>query len=107
MATEKRKIWDIEVPMMGQKLTALATTPDMLENKLLKFDLTRVLKGRNLEANLLISKVDGKLSADFISLNLMPSYIRRMMRKTLLGIGVRAILMHLRFPDKPLGLASE
>ena len=39
------------------------------------------MKGRNLEANLLITRKDGKLTADFISLNLLMSYIRRMMRK--------------------------
>ncbi len=83
MASEKRKIWDIEVPLMGQNLTALAVNPDTLEGKFIKFDLTRVLKGRNLEANLLITKKDGKLTADFVSLNLLMSYSRRMMRKNI------------------------
>ena len=83
MATERKKIWEIEVPLVGQKIQSLASSQDALDGKLVKLDMTRMLKGRSIEANLVLSKQDGKLYASFISLKVLPSYIQRMMRKNI------------------------
>ena len=83
MATEKKKVWDIEVPLIGHKIQAFASTQDGLNGRIIKLDLTRFLKGRSIEANLVVSKKENKLVADFTSLKVLPSYILRMMRKNI------------------------
>jgi len=83
MALEKKKIFDIEIPLMGQSIQALSTVKENLNGKIIKLDLTRVLKGRNIDSTLLVSMKDGKLVADFTGLKVVPSYIRRMMRKNI------------------------
>lgn len=83
MAVEKKKVFQIEVPLMGQSVPALSTNQEGLNNRFLKIDLTRILRGRSIEAVLRTSIKDGKLTATFISFKVLPSYIRRMMRKNI------------------------
>ncbi len=79
MATKKKFI-DIELPIVNETLPALGT-PETLENKTIKLDLSRKLKGRGLEVVFQIIYKDKKLVAHPKSLTLMRSYVQRMMRK--------------------------
>ncbi len=83
MAVEKKKIFQIEVPLLGQQFPALSTAQENLDGKFLKLDMTRMLRGRGVEAVVSTSLKDGKLSGNFVSLRVMPSYIRRMIRKNI------------------------
>jgi len=83
MAVEKKKIFEIEIPAIRQHIQAISFTKAELEGKLVKMDMTRMLKGKNLEANFMIKKKDDNLIGEFFSLNLLLSYIRRMMRKNI------------------------
>ena len=77
----KRKAYEVEISLIKQEIHILAANQDAAVGKIIKFDLTRILRGKNLEANLIIRKENDKLIADFVSLNLVQSYIRRMMRR--------------------------
>ncbi len=81
MAGEKKKIWDIEVPLLRKDFAALAISKEQLEGKFLKLDLSRIIKGKNMDASLKISLKDDKLLADFYSLLIIQSSIKRMIRK--------------------------
>ena len=77
---EKKKYIEVQVPFLGESLRVLGTPQD-LDNKTIKLDLTRKLRGKGLTITLRIFNQKGKLFAIPNSLTLASSYIRRMMRK--------------------------
>jgi len=81
MVSAKKKAFEIEIPLLGTTTYALSAEKDALIGRIMKIDLTRTLKGKNIEANLKIGKDDDKLIACFVSIYLLPSFIRRMTRK--------------------------
>ena len=83
MARERLKTYWVEVPMLGQKFAVLSSNPEKIPGKLLKLDLTRILRGRGMEANVLIKKEEDNLVGEFISTSVAQSYIKRMMRKNI------------------------
>jgi ribosomal protein S3AE len=79
MAERKRYI-EVESPFLGESIRVLGT-PEELNNKTIKLDLTRKLRGKGLTIKLRIFNIEGKLYALPNSMTLATSYIRRMMRK--------------------------
>ncbi|MBT6689919.1 hypothetical protein HN903_04910 [archaeon] len=77
---ERKKYIEVQVPFLGESLRVLGT-PEDLDNKTIKLDLTRKLRGKGLTIKLRIFNQEGKLFAIPNSLILASSYIRRMMRK--------------------------
>ncbi len=77
---ERKKYIEVQVPFLGESIRVLGT-PQELENKTIKLDLTRKLRGKGLTVKLRIFNQEGKLFAIPNSLHLASSYIRRMMRK--------------------------
>jgi ribosomal protein S3AE len=77
---EKKKYIEVQVPFLGESLRVLGTPQD-LDNKTIKLDLTRKLRGKGLTIKLRIFNREGKLFAIPDNLTLASSYIRRMMRK--------------------------
>jgi len=81
MASERKKIFDIEIPGIRQKTSALSVSMDGLQGKIVKLDMAKILRGKNVDAAFIISKKEDHLEANFLSINLIPAYIKRMMRK--------------------------
>jgi len=81
MASVRKKIFEIDIPVINQTVSALSLTQDGLVGKFIKLDLTRILKGKNVEASFKIVKEENALVGKPHSLLLLPSYIRRIMRK--------------------------
>ena len=79
MAERKRYI-DVQVPILDSTMRVLGTAEN-LNNKTIKLDLTRQLRGKGLTIKLRIFNQEGKLTAIPNSMELSTSYIRRMMRK--------------------------
>ena len=77
----KKKAFGVEIPLIMQEIRALAPNQDALVGRIIKLDLTRALKGKNLEANIIIKKENEKLVGEFVSARLLPSYILRAIRK--------------------------
>ncbi|MBU2523228.1 MAG: 40S ribosomal protein S3a/S1 [Nanoarchaeota archaeon] len=78
---EKKKVFDIEIPSIRQTTSAFSTGSDLLVGKVIKLDMAKVLRGKNIDAAFVISKKNDKLEANFISISLIPAYVKRMMRK--------------------------
>ena len=77
---ERKKYIDVQVPIVGETLRVLGT-PENLNNKTIKLDLTRQLRGKGITIKLRIFNQEKKLVAIPNKIELTKSYIRRMMRK--------------------------
>jgi len=80
MAVLKKKLFNIEIPQINFTTAVVARTEDEVVNRVIVLDLTRFLKGRGLEARLIVSKNNNVLVGNFFSLKLFGEYIRQMMR---------------------------
>jgi len=77
---ERKKYIEVEVPFLETTMRMLGT-PEDLDNKTIKLDLTRKLRGKGLTVKLRIFNREGKLVAIPNSMDISVSYIRRIMRK--------------------------
>ena len=77
----KKKFFDVSVPLTASKVKLYAVTEEELNGKMVKIDMTKNLKGKNVELKARVSHKDGKTESDLVSLILLPSYIRRIMRR--------------------------
>lgn len=77
----KKKFFDVSIPLTAAKVKLYSVDEESLDKKIIKLDMTKSLKGKNVELKAKISYEEGKLEADLISLVLLPSYIRRVMRR--------------------------
>ena len=76
----RKKFIDVEIPSIESTVGVLGT-PEELDKKTIKLDLSRKMRGRGLEVIFKIKNSDGKLIAFPKKIELMKSYIQRMMRK--------------------------
>ncbi len=79
--TQKKKFFEVRVPLTASKVFLYGSTIEQFNNNVIKIDLTKNLKGKSLELRAKISLENNELVGEPISLELIPSYIRRMMRK--------------------------
>lgn len=78
--TLKKKFFEVKVPLTAAKIFLYASSKEALEGSVVKIDLTRNLKGKNLELRARVKSSGDELTGEPISLELIGSYIRRMMR---------------------------
>jgi len=76
----KKGFFEVKVPMTAAKIHLYASSADELIGKVVKLDLTRNLRGKSLELKLKVKKEGENLIGEPIKLELIGSYIRRMMR---------------------------
>src|SRR3989344_4982557 len=76
----KKSFYEIEAPATSTKIHLYASSPEELEGKIAKIDLTRSLKGKSFELKLRIKIDDKKIHAEPESLALVNSYVRKVMR---------------------------
>jgi ribosomal protein S3AE len=79
---EKLKFTKIDLPIIGQKADVLAKELKELENKKVVIDLTRIMRGKSIEAIFKLHVQGDKVVADLERLHIFPFYIRRIMRKS-------------------------
>src|SRR3989338_5907867 len=77
----KKKFFEVQIPLTASKVKLYATNESELDKKMVKIDMTKNLKGKNVELKARVSHKDGKTESDLVSLILLPSYIRRIMRR--------------------------
>jgi len=82
MAIQKKKFVEIYIPLLRENYTSLGT-PESLNGKTIKLDLTRRLRGKGLEIIFHIKEQGKELVAIPKSLILTGSYIRRIMRPSI------------------------
>jgi ribosomal protein S3AE len=75
---EKKKFFEINLEALETSVPLLAVRPEALENKTVKLDATKMLKGRGSEVRFIIKKVGDAMVGQIYSFSLYPSYIRRL-----------------------------
>jgi len=79
--TKRRKFIEVEIPSTKTKFELIGTSPEEINNKTIKLDLTRDLRGKSMEAVVKIEIKEDKPTAHPIKIKLMPYFIKRMIRK--------------------------
>ena len=77
----RKKFFEAEIPLTTTKVHLYGYSPEELEGNVVKLDLTKNLRGKNLELKTRIKLKDNKLIGELLSLQLMPFYIKRVMRR--------------------------
>ena len=81
IAKRKKKFFDVEIPLINRQTQLQAYELGELDGKLIKDDLTRLLRGKGMLLQSKV-KVEGeKATATPKKLELMPYFLRRMIRK--------------------------
>src|SRR4030067_2484796 len=83
MAQQKRKkkFYDVEMPLIGKQTQMQAYEISELGGRFLKYDLTRLLKGKSVMLTLKVNVEGDKAIATPKKILLLPYFIRRMIRK--------------------------
>lgn len=81
IAKKKKKFFDVDMPLINKQTQLWAMDISELENKYIKYDLTRILRGKSILLQLKVQVEDGKATSTPTEIKLMPYYLRRMMRK--------------------------
>jgi len=79
---EKKKFFELELPIIKQKVELLGTTEKKLDGRTVKIDLTRKLRGKSLEIIFKIKANEKGIEAKPHRLHLLSYFIRRAMRKS-------------------------
>ena len=79
--SRRKKFIRVEVPLAKSTIELIGSTPEEIQGRTIKLDLTRQLKGKSVEATVKIQIENEKPIAKPIKLKLMPYFIRRMIRK--------------------------
>ena len=77
----KKQFFDVKAGIISTRVSLYAATAQELVGRVIKLDLTRSLRGKSLEMQMKIKQTGEELEAEPISLELVGSYIRRMIRK--------------------------
>jgi ribosomal protein S3AE len=80
-AKRKKRFLEVEIPIINKQAQVFVYDIEESEGRQIKYDLTRILRGKNATLNLKIKVQDGKATAHPVSLKLLPYYIKRMVRK--------------------------
>ena len=83
MAKEKRKkkFFEVKIPLINKKVQLYSYELGDLEDRNIKYDLTRALKGKNILLTLKVKVNNKEATASPKSLIVLPSYLKRMIRK--------------------------
>jgi len=74
----KKKYFDVTLEVLNSSIPLLAYTIEALDKRAIKFDLTKILKGKNCEAKYLVHLKDKELFAEILEFSIYPSFIRKM-----------------------------
>ena len=74
----KKKYFDVKLEVLNSSIPLLAYTPEYLDKRAIKFDLTKILKGKNCEARYIVHLKDKELEAEIVEFSIYPSFIRKM-----------------------------
>ena len=80
-AKRKKRFFDVEMPIINKQTQILAFDLSELENRFIKYDLTRILRGKSILMQFKVSVKDNKAIALPRGILLMPYFLRRMIRK--------------------------
>jgi len=77
----KKKFFNVNVPILNREVPLIAYEKDSLKGRIIKYDLTRMLRGKNSLIRLRVVAEGEELTATPIEMILLPYYLKRMVRK--------------------------
>ena len=80
-AKRKKRFFDVEIPIIRKETQLQAYELKDLDGRLIKYDLTRILKGKSVLLQLKVKVEGDKATSVPRELKLLPYYLRRMIRK--------------------------
>lgn len=80
-AKRKKRFFDVGIPIVNAETQLFAYDLEELDGRLIKYDLTRALKGKSLMLQLKVKVEGDKVSTTPREAKLMPYFLRRMVRK--------------------------
>lgn len=81
IAKKKKRFFDVEIPLIKKTTQLMAFEIPELDGKFIKYDLTRILRGKSILLDLKVKVSDNTATTTPVGLNLVPYYIKRMIRK--------------------------
>ena len=78
---KKKKFFEVKIPLINKKVQLYSYELEDLEERNIKYDLTRALKGKNILLTLKVKVNNKEATASPKSLIVLPSYLKRMIRK--------------------------
>jgi len=73
--------YEVDAPLTSAKISLYGSGVEELDGKVVKLDMSRSLRGKNLELKMKVKNDNGKLVAEPIGAKILSSYIRKVMRK--------------------------
>ncbi len=77
----KKKFYEASLPLVSSKVHLYGYELEEFEGKTILLDMTKNLRGKNLILKAKLKNNDGKLEGELVSLQLITSYIRKVMRR--------------------------
>ena len=78
---KRKKFFDVEIPIINKQTQLYALDIKELENRYIKYDLTRILRGKNTLLRLKVIVKGEDATSIPIELEIMSSFLRRVVRK--------------------------
>lgn len=77
----KKKFFEVSIPLTATKAKLYAASLEELHNKTIKIDMTKNLRGKNVELRAKVQVINGEPTSELISMIVTPSAIRRVLRR--------------------------
>ena len=81
IAKRKKRFFEVEIPLIKKEVPLQAYELEELNGRYIKYDLTRILRGKGTVLSAKVEVKDHKATANSISMVILPYYIKRMLRK--------------------------
>ncbi len=77
----KKKFFEVSIPLTATKAKLYVASQEELHNKIVKIDMTKNLRGKNVELRAKVQVINGEPTSELISMIVTPSAIRRVLRR--------------------------
>ena len=81
IAKKKKKFFDVEIPILNKTTQLFAYEQKELDGCFIKYDLTRILRGKNAMLQLVVKLKGEKLTSIPREIKLLPYFLKKVVRK--------------------------
>ncbi len=81
VAKKKKKFFDVDMPILKKETQLYSFTIDELSGRLIKYDLTRLLRGKNAILQLSVEVKEGEATSKPREFRILPTFLKKMVRK--------------------------
>jgi len=81
IAKKKKRFYDVQIPIINRTTQLIALDPAEMEGRIIKYDLTRILRGKNILLDAVVKKEGDDYVASPVGMRIMINFLKRMVRK--------------------------